>query len=326
VNAVSLARVLRDGAGLVGGLFFTAAGGWILYSRFGIDRRVPLPDALDAERRRAILAEAGQISYYVDTQGSESTRPLVLIHSINAAASAFEMKPLFDYYKGKRPVYALDLPGFGFAERSDRRYTPALYTGAITGFLRDVVGQPADVVALSLGSEFAAMSALLQPEQVASLALLSPTGFNAEDVEVPEDLLYGFFTFPLWSQPIYDLLVTRASIKLFLGRNFVGEPPDSLIDYAYATAHQPGARYAPLYFVSGQLFTTGVRDSIYAKLDDMPVLVIYDRDANVSFEALPNFLRDNQNWDAQRVAPSLGLPHWELTAETVAALERFWAE
>lgn len=323
---MSLARGIRDTAGLIGGLFLTAAGGWILYSRFGIDRRVPLPDALDAERRRVILPEAGQISYYVDTSGDNNSRPLVLIHSINAAASAFEMKPLFDHYKGKRPVYALDLPGFGFAERSDRRYSPTLYTGAITGFLRDVVGEPADLVALSLGSEFAAMSALLQPEQVTSLALLSPTGFNAEDVEVPEDALYSFFTFPLWSQPIFDLLVTRASIKLFLGRNFAGEPPDSIIDYAYATAHQPGARFAPLYFVSGQLFTTGVRNSIYAKLDDRPVLVVYDRDANVSFDALPNFLRDNENWQAVRVAPSLGLPHWDLPDETIAALDRFWTQ
>lgn len=321
---MSLARVVREGAGLLGGLFFSAAGGWILYSRLGINRRVPLPEALDAPRRQFVLPEAGQISYYASTQ-SEGGRPLVLVHSINAAASAFEMKPIFDHYQGKRPVYALDLPGFGFAERSNRRYTPTLYTGAITGFLRDVVGEPADVVALSLGSEFAAMSALLQPERVASLVLLSPTGFNPVEIDVPGDALYSFFTFPLWSQPVYDLLVTRASIKLFLGRNFAGELPAALVDYAYATSHQPGARYAPLYFVSGQLFTTGVRDSIYAKLDDMPVLVLYDRDPNVRFDALPEFLRDHTNWQAERVAPSLGLPHWDVPDAAIAALDRFWA-
>ena len=40
------------------------------------------------------------------------TRPLLLLHSINASASAYEVKPLFEHYRQQRPVYAPDLPGF----------------------------------------------------------------------------------------------------------------------------------------------------------------------------------------------------------------------
>lgn len=54
--------------------------------------------------------------------GEVDHRPLLLIHSVNAAASAFEVKPLFYYYRGRRPMYALDLPCFGQSDRSDRFY------------------------------------------------------------------------------------------------------------------------------------------------------------------------------------------------------------
>ena len=57
--------------------------------------------------------------------------PLLLIHSVNAAASAAEIAALLAHYRATRCVFALDLPGFGFSERSDRAYTPRLMTDAI---------------------------------------------------------------------------------------------------------------------------------------------------------------------------------------------------
>ena len=98
--------------------------------------------------------EFGQLSYY--STGPGQGRPLVLIHSINAAPSAYEMKPLFDHYRSERPVLAPDLPGFGFSDRPDIPTHPDVFVKALVEFLRQVVVQPADLVALSLGGEFAA--------------------------------------------------------------------------------------------------------------------------------------------------------------------------
>ena len=74
---------------------------------------------------------------------------MLLVHSINAAPSAMEMKPLFDHYRHRRPVYAPDLPGFGASERGDRPYTPELYADALAQFLEHVIRERADVVPLS---------------------------------------------------------------------------------------------------------------------------------------------------------------------------------
>jgi pimeloyl-ACP methyl ester carboxylesterase len=306
-----------------------AAG--IAYSAFAVDHAVPLPPAINAERRRLRSPQAGTLSYYVDERGTG--RPLVLVHSINAAASAYEMRPLFERYRGQRPVYAPDLPGFGFSERSDRAYSPELYTAALLDLLREVKSdrEAPDVVALSLGGEFAARAALQHPELVHSLTLISPTGLTAKEQRNRSErgsagnTLYQLFRFPLWSQAFYDLLASRPSIRYFLQMSFVGDPDPELVAYAYATAHQPGARFAPFTFVTGQLFTPDIRESVYERLT-VPVLTLYDQDAFVRFDTLPDVLARNPRWRATRIAPTKGLPHFERLDDTTRALDAFWQE
>jgi hypothetical protein len=97
------------------------------------------------------------------------------------------------------------------------------------------------------------------------------------------------------------------------------------VDYAYITAHQPGAEYAPTYFLSGKLFTPAVRETVYKALV-LPVLVIYDRDPYTKFEMLPSFIKEMENWQAERITPTKGLPHWEQPEKTFKAMEAFWSE
>ena len=284
-----------------------------------------LADALTAPRFEFVSERAGRLAYYADAGGEG--RPLVLVHSINAAPSSFEMRPLFEHYRGQRPVYSLDLPGFGHSERGARPYTPELYANALADFLRQIVQQPADVLALSLSAEFAARAALATPGQVASLVVISPTGFSLRPVPNLRSarIAHKALTIPLVSQWLYDLVASRPSIRYFLGRSFVGDVPAEVIDYAHATSHQPGARHAPLTFLSMQLFTPNAMDQLYGKLTDLPVLAIADQDPYITFERLDAFVAGHPNWQRIRLAPNLGLPHWERLPETVAALDRFWS-
>jgi pimeloyl-ACP methyl ester carboxylesterase len=306
---------------------------WLGYSAVLINHEVPLPSAISAERRTFASDTAGELSYYADM--SQAGRPLVLLHSINAGSSAYEVRPLFDQYRAHRPVYALDLPGFGFSDRSDREYTPALYAAAIGDFIENEVpsSDGVDVVAMSLTSEFAARAALDRPTVVHTLTLISPTGFSGEERQNrteratrtgTSDRLYRAFTFPLWSQALYDALVSRPSLRYFLERQFTGAVDEGLIDYAFLTTHRPGAKNAPLYFVSGKLFTNTIRADVYDHLAQ-PVLVLYDIDPNITFDQLPQTL-ERGNWHSAQITPTRGLPHWEQLDQTVAALDRFWPE
>lgn len=309
-----------------------AAFGWIFYSRKYVRHDLEMGHALDADRKDYESEHVGRLSYYVDERGKGT--PLVLLHSINAAPSAFETKPIFEWFQGKRPVYALELPGFGFSERSDRIYSPLLYQRALLGFLNEVVGAPADVVALSLSCEFAALSAAHEPAGFRSIVMISPTGFRPPRTDdLPErarqrearNNLYSGLSVGLWNRPFYDLVSSRPSIRYFLNKSFEGLVPETFVDYAYQTSHQPGAQYAPTYFLSGKLFTPAVRETVYQVLE-CPVLVLYDRDPYTNFEMMPAFLQAQKNWQAERIPPTKGLPHWEQPGKSFRAMDEFWKD
>lgn len=288
----------------------------------------PLPLALDTERRVIGGEQDRHVSYYADT--NQPGRPIVLIHGIHAAASAYDVRPLFDHYRTRRPVYAIDLPGFGFSGRPPGPYSPAIYVDAVLDLLRHVAmtNLPADIVALSLSAEFAARAAHINPELVHSLVLISPTGFSTPSLEGLinrglAEVAHRVLHRELVGKNTHDLLVTRPAIHYFLRKFFHGPVDKGLQKYCFATAHQPGAWHAPMAFLSGRLFTRNVRRDVYAAVR-VPVLVVYDKDPYTSFGALHRFVRDHDNWTAQRLKPSRGLPHFDLPSQTIGALDGFW--
>ncbi len=296
------------------------AGAGIAWSALAVDHAMPLGPALPGIRVTTTDGMGGSVALYSDESGQGT--PVLLVHSVNAAASSYEMRPIFSRLQGERPVWAIDLPGFGSSDRTERAYTPELMSGAVVRAL-ERVEVPAHVVALSLGAEFAARAALDRPDLVASLSLISPTGFGARlsGSGLPENVL----GFPLWSQAVFDLIASRRSIRFFLSRSFAGPVDEMMVDHAYRTAHQPGARHAPLAFLSGRLFTSDAIPRIYAPVT-VPTMVLYDRDAFTDFARLPEFIADRSGWSATRIAGSNGLCHWDHPTATVNALVGHWHE
>ncbi|MGH8532652.1 MAG: alpha/beta fold hydrolase [Gammaproteobacteria bacterium] len=245
---------------------------------------------------------------------------MLLIHSVNAAASAYEVRPLFEHYRKTRTVYALDLTGFGFSDRGDRAYTPRLMTDAILAMVREIArthgNAPMDALAVSLSSEFLARAATENPDAFRTLGLVSPTGFNSNtpDVAPPDSTramptLRRIFSFPLWSRAFFDLLTSKPSIRYFLEKTWGSKQIDEgLLDYDYLTTHQPEAQYAPYSFVCGFLFSLDIR-GIYRSIAH-PVWMVHgvrgdfvDYSGVHAFKAMPN-------WSVQ-VFPTGALPHFE---------------
>ena len=317
--------------GLAANASVASIAGAVAYGRFGLPLSLPLPNAVPGERR-AIQRRAGPLSYYVAGSGA----PLLLVHSINAAGSAYEVKPLVDALQGERRVYAVDLPGFGFSDRSDRDYRVGLYVAALHDMVDEIAeaesrAAPIDALALSLSGEFLARAAVQRPEAFRTVTLVTPTGFqrgsdrqrgpNARGREVAG--LHATLSVPVWSRGLYNLLVTRPSIRFFLEKTWGSKAIDEgLLEYDYLTTHQPGAQHAPYAFVSGRLFSGDIR-TVYEQLT-RPTLLLHGTRGDFQDFSEAGWIEDRPNW--RRVAFDTGaLPHFERLPDVLAAFRAFLA-
>ncbi len=294
-----------------------------------------LPHVLSGQRLEIQDAKAGLLSYYVDGPADTNrlaARPLLLIHSINAAPSAHEVKPLFDAYKQQRITYAMDLPGYGHSERSDRLYNQALMVNAILAMLERIgsqhPGQAVDVLAVSLSCEFLAKAALQAPEAIRSLALVSPTGFarisrthGPPDADLGKPGIYRMISRPRVGRTVFHLLTTRASIRFFLRKTFGRKVIDQeLFEQACRLARTADAQRTPLYFIAGYLFSADIR-SIFRQLRH-PVWLCHGTRGDFKDFSCTDGITEQANWRTT-VFETGAMPYFELPKAFIAAYDDF---
>lgn len=284
-----------------------------------------LEKAIDSNGASILGAGDYEVYWYYDIEAEG--RPLLFVHSINAAPSAIELKPLFQHFRSYRSVYAPDLPGFGRSTRHVGMMTASDFAKNISSIIDQMSpSEPPDVIALSLGCEFVARAVVECGANVRSLTFISPTGFSRRQPPPlqAQKRLRRLFDFAGFGRGAFKLLRLERSVRYFYGMNFSGSVPSELVAYALKTTRQPAAHEMPLQFLSMSLFTPNAVGLLYEKLD-VPVLVLFDEDPNVTFELFEQF-EDSPTWQFKRIGPSLGMPQWEHPEKTVAALESFFAE
>ncbi len=307
------------------------AGGFLGGRALRARHDLPLGPPLDADMS-ALQIPFGRLITYA--AGPAEGTPLLLVHSINAAANAYEMRPLFEHYARTRPVYALDLPGYGLSDRRDRIYTPRLMTDAILALveaIRRVHGTfPIDAMALSLSSEFLARAASEHPTFFRTVGLVSPTGFYADrEVEGPAGTTWGkpsvrdVVSFPAWGRLLFDALTSRASMRYFLEKTWGAKDIDAgLFDYDYAAAHQPGAEHAPFSFLAGFLFSADSL-TLYKSLT-LPVWMCHGVRGDFIDYRRKDEVGGKANWFIQ-VLRTGAMPHFERLDEVTASYDAFLA-
>ncbi|XP_068620074.1 1-acylglycerol-3-phosphate O-acyltransferase ABHD5 isoform X2 [Battus philenor] len=172
----------------------------------------------------------------------ESPRvPLVLLHGMGAGLALW--CPNLDALASKRPVYAIDLLGFGRSSRpkfaTDASKVEAQWVESVEEWRREVNLDQVILLGHSLGGYIATAYALKYPDRVRHLILADPWGFP----EKPSNV-YEKYQLPLWVravatalQPLNPLWAVRAAGPA--GRWLVGKTrPDIPRKYA---AHLPDA-------------------------------------------------------------------------------------
>jgi alpha-beta hydrolase superfamily lysophospholipase len=259
---------------------------------------------------------------------------LLLVHSVNAAASAAEVRPLHERYHATRTVLSIDLPGFGASDRSDRHYSPRLMTDALLAAAADLSarngGGPVDALAVSLSCEFLARAASEQPGAFGRIALVSPTGFKGlARREGPPGSVVGapwilrLLRGPGWGGALYRLLTRPAVIRYFLERTWGSKEIDeTLWRYDIETARRPGAEHAPLHFLAAQLFSRDAR-RLYESLSQ-PVWMSHGIRGDFTDYRGKHSVEQRPNWSFD-VFPTGALPYFEVPADFFVRYDAFLA-
>lgn len=285
----------------------------------------PLAPAVSGER-----FETGGVNCYTAGEGP----PLLLVHTVNAAASAAEVRPLYEHYRSTRRVFAIDLPGYGHSRRDDVVYTPRLMTDAIHAvgeqIRRRCGDRPVDALAASLGCEFLARAAAEQPAHWGRLALVSPTGLDGDKPRrgppgstrrIPG--LHGVLSQRLWAAGLFRALTRPGVVRYFLERTWGAKNIDEAMwAYAVATAAQPGAHHAPLHFLGGGLFSNDIHD-VYEILSQ-PVWMCHGVRGDFTDYRNEQLLAGRPNWQIT-VFQTGALPYFEVPALFQTALDAFLA-
>jgi pimeloyl-ACP methyl ester carboxylesterase len=313
------------GSTLAGAYAGTAAARW--WHRRSLPPPSALPPVLDWSRR-VLETPHGRSHCYVRPG---SGPPIVLLHSLNAVASSHEMVPIAEHLAETtdRPLYAVDWLGFGRSDRPALDYTPQVYGDQLYQVLADLLDAPADLVALSLGCEYAAWMGLQAAPLVRRLALISPTGLTTARGPSTLGRLSLALAGPTGLFELFYYRLTRpASLRDYYERQVFLDPAnvsDALVDTAATTARAKGAPYAPRRFVQGRLYVPDAATELYGRLYRPTLLLTPNTPGPTvqSFDLLSPVLDQNPQALTHRTLPGGLMPHWEAPDALFDVLDPF---
>lgn len=270
--------------------------------------------------------------HYAYYSRAGSGRPLVLLHGINAVASAHEMRPLVQRLQRetRRPIFALEWLGFGHSDRPEVEYTPELMGDQLEHFVSRIVKPAggADVIGLSLGATYAAEVARRRPDLVHSLVAIEPTGLGDEPEEIGRAWSKLLFTLPGVQRAFYDRLTTPDALYRF-SREHLFTPefgvPEEYVEYGAQTARVEGASRPLDDFLNGRLFAREARDAFLHLRQ--PLLIVHGSVADRRMESYTDLpeLRGRPNVTVVSL-PTGSLPHWERPGDVMERIQDFYAQ
>ena len=261
-------RTLFAGAtAAVGG---AVLGNRVLRSRAGTLEN-PVPGVERSYRWRGM-----DVQYTV--AGEPDAPQMVLVHGIHAGASSQEFAAVVEKLADSYRVFVVDLPGFGRSDRPPLVYSPSLYAEFLRDFIRDETDHPI-VVASSLSGAFAVEAASHEQTDLEQLILICPLDDTGERRPWVRTLLRT----PVLGTALFNVLASRPSIRYFFERDgyYDADRIDrEELEYAWRSAHQPGARYAPASFAAGTLDPDVDLATELAALE-VPTTLVWGRDARL---------------------------------------------
>lgn len=328
----------RDGKSVMGtagkaalGLTAAAAAAYGAYLWGAPGRRRPATELGYALNLRLHYA-AWRGMHYAYYSRAGSGRPVVILHSVNAVASAHEMRPLVQRLQREtqRPLFVLEWLGFGHSDRPDISYSPELLEDQLEHFLARVVRaqEGADLIGLSLGATYAAEVGRRRPDLVRTLVAIEPAGLGEEPQEIGGAWARLLFTLPGVQRAFYDRLTTPDALYRFARENLFTDEfgvPDEYVEYGAETARVEGAARPLDDFLNGRLFPDyGVDAYLHLR---QPLLIVHGLVAERRMETYTELPELAARPNVEVVGlPTGSLPHWERPGVVMDRINSFYEQ
>lgn len=181
----------------------------------------------------------GKVYYKKKGHGS----PVLLIHDLTVYSSAYEWNKVVNELAEAHTVYAIDLLGCGRSEKPRITYTNYLYVQLIADFIKNVIGEKADVIASGYSGSFTVLASYTNPEFISKIILINPPSLaSLNKVPSKRSKLYKFILeFPIFGTLIYNIKTCQSNIQLLFTEKYLYNPfsvTPEMVDTYYEAAHK----------------------------------------------------------------------------------------
>ena len=159
----------------------------------------------------------GRICYHKTGSGS----PLLLIHDLNVCSSSYEWNQIVDQLSKTNTVYTIDLLGCGRSDKPYLTYTNYLYVQLITDFIKHIIDEKTDIIAMGESGSFVLMACANDHSIIDKVLLINP-GDLIELSKIPTKrtkLKQHCINMPVVGTFLYNLRFNKRTIEKDLHLN-----------------------------------------------------------------------------------------------------------
>ena len=268
----------------------------------------------------------GNVFYKVSGEG----KPVLLIHDINEYSSGIEWFYLEKKLSKTNKVYTIDLPGCGRSDKPKLTYNSFLYVQLITEFIRDVIGEPVNIIATGKSAVPVIMATKLREEDIDQIILINPADLT-ELAEVPDNFAKFkkvFFSLPVIGTFAYHILHRKDAVyNYFMNEAFSDACADftEICDFYHESAHRDksGSRY--LYAsLQGGCLNMNINHGV--KVLDKDIVIISGEDYYESEYVPEEYAELNENLECISITETSYLPQLEDPSRVMDIIQEYWKE
>ena len=202
--------------------------------------------------------EKQQIRVVYETLGAGS--PLLLLPAFSSVSMRSEMAELAKLLSPHFQVVAVDYPGFGESSRPSLDYRPEIYHQFLEDFVKSIFNTSIAAIAAGHTASYVLQLAQKLPSVFSRIVLVAPTwrgplptmGAKPQIAGMVRELVRS----PIIGQTLYKLNTAPSFLSWMYGRHVFTDAakltPD-FIHQKWQSTQQPGGRFAPAAFVTGNL-------------------------------------------------------------------------